>query len=508
MVVTQAQRLRSSVRSDLALLLALALVKLVAHTLTNTQYGFHRDELATLDDARSLAWGYVAYPPLTPWVARLALDLFGPSLPGLRFFAALTQSAAMVLAGLLAREMGGGRAAQVVTALAVAIAPVSFAVSTLFQYVAFDYLWWTLIAYLVARLLNSDNPRWWLGIGAVIGVGMMTKYTIAFYVIGIIVGVLLTPARRYLTSRWLWAGAGLSLLIFLPNLVWQAQHSFISLEFLSSIHARDVRIGRTSEFWLDQVRLASNPFTLPLWLAGLAFLFVSPRGHRYRMLGWMAVVPVALFALAQGRGYYTGPVYPILLAAGAVWGEGWLARLTPGRARLVRGVTAALLIVGGVIVVLLGPYAPLNSPLWTIVNSINGEWREEVGWPDLVQTVAGIYHALPAEDKGQAGILAGNYGEAGALNLYGPQYGLPTAISGVNSYWLRGYGDPPPQTLVVVGFSLGYAFRFFETCEIAGRNTNAYGIRNEESVDHPDILVCRTPRRPWPALWPDLRSFG
>jgi 4-amino-4-deoxy-L-arabinose transferase-like glycosyltransferase len=182
-------------------LLALAAFRLLLHTLTNGQYGFHRDELATLDDARHLAWGYVAYPPFAPLVARLALEMFGSAPAAVRFFTALAQCIAMVVAGLMARELGGGRWAQVVTALAVAVSPVSMSAGHLFQYVSFDFLWAVVTVYFVIRLLNSGNTRWWLAIGAAIGLGLMTRYTIAWLVAGLAVGFLLTPARKLLMSR-------------------------------------------------------------------------------------------------------------------------------------------------------------------------------------------------------------------------------------------------------------------------------------------------------------------
>ncbi len=499
---------REVVFGDISLLVILALVKLLLHTLTNNQYGFHRDELATIDDARYLAWGYVAYPPVTPFIARIALELFGPSLNGLRFFAALSQSIAMVLAGLIARELGGKRQAQLLAAAATAIATISLAMSTLFQYVAFDYLWWVLIAYWVIRLLKSNDPRWWLGIGAVIGLGMMTKYTMAFYVVGIIVGVLITRERRYLKSPWLWAGVALSLLVFLPNLIWQAQHNFISLQFLVSIHARDVRVGRAADFLLDQVRLSANPFTIPLWIAGLYYYFVPPIGRGYRMIGWMAVVPVILFGLAQGRGYYTGPVFPMLLAGGAVVWEQWVSKLSLVRARATQGIMWSLVALGGVIVLLLGPYSQVNSPLWNVASEINTDMKEEIGWQELVKTVSTIYTSLPEAERQHASILAGNYGEAGAIDLYGPNYGLPPAISGVDSYWWRGYGSPPPETLIVVGFNRTAVDRLFQQCELAGHVSNRFGVRNEETIYHPDIFICREPREPWPQLWEQLQSFA
>ena len=199
---------RSIVFSDLGILILLGLLRFLPLLLTNGQTGWHRDELDTLDNARYLAWSYVAYPPLAPFVARFALTLFGPSLIGVRFFAALAHAISMVLTGLMARELGGRRWAQVVAALAVAIAPFALLGGSLFQYSSFDYLWWVLLAYQVIRLIKSDDPRWWLGIGAIIGLGMMTKYTIVFLVIGIVIGVILTPARRYLKSPWLWGWRG------------------------------------------------------------------------------------------------------------------------------------------------------------------------------------------------------------------------------------------------------------------------------------------------------------
>jgi hypothetical protein len=495
--------------TDFAILAALALTVVLLHTLTNGQYGFHRDELATLDDARYLAWGYVAYPPVTPFIARVALELFGPSLAGLRFFAALAQAAALVLTGLMARQLGGGRRAQIVATLAVAVAPVSLAGGALFQYVSFDYLWWVAIAYLVIRLLKSEDARWWLAVGAMIGLGMMTKYTMVFLVAGVAAGVLFTPARRYLKSPWLWCGVAISLAIFLPNFVWQVRHGFISLDFLSSIHARDIRIGRTRNFPIDQLLIAANPFTILLWVAGLFYFFMAADGKRYRMVGWMYVIPLALFFFAKGRGYYMAPAYPMLLAAGGVVEEKVVGSMTAGWSRLVRGHTYGALAVGGAIAIaVVLPMAPVNSAWWNAANRVNDDLREEIGWPELVETIAGIRASLPAEERAHAGILAGNYGEAGAIDLYGPAHGLPKAISGINSYWLRGYGDPAPQTLIVVGISREFLERNFGSCALAGHVTNRYGVQNEETTRHPDLFVCRQLRQPWPVFWKQFRYYG
>jgi 4-amino-4-deoxy-L-arabinose transferase-like glycosyltransferase len=401
-------------------LLSLALGMLLLHCVTNSEYGFHRDELAVLDDARRLGWGYVGYPPLMPFVAKMALDAFGPSLAGVRFFSALSQSSAILLTGLMARELGGSRTAQLLAGAAVAIAPLSLIQGALFQYLSFDYLWWVFTGYFALRLLNSGEPRWWLAIGAAIGLGMMTRYTMGFLAVGVVAGVVLTKVRRHLLSPWLWGGAALSLLLFLPNLIWQVQHDFVSLDHLWAIHARDVRIGRTEGYLKEQLVVCANLVTLPLWVAGLWFYFLLPEGRRYRLIGWMYLVPFLLFLAMQGRSYYLAPAYPMLFAAGAVVWETWLPSLRVGMVRLVKSVTWSSLAIGGVAfgaVVL--PVAPVNSDLWKLSSKLHDNFVEEIGWQELTQTIASIRAALPPEDKLGAGVLAGNYGEAGAINLYG-----------------------------------------------------------------------------------------
>jgi 4-amino-4-deoxy-L-arabinose transferase-like glycosyltransferase len=490
---------------DLTALLCLALASLVIHVLVNGRYGFHRDELATLDDARHLAWGYVAYPPVTPFFARLSLQLFGTSLTGFRFFAAAACATATVFAGLIARELGGSLRAQLLAAGATM--PFGLAAGVLMQYVSFDYLAWVACAFFFARLCASDDPRWWLAIGVCIGFGMLTKYSMLVCVAGIATGVLLTNLRPHLKSKWLWLGAALSLLIFLPNFIWQMRHDFISLEFLHHIHERDVLIGRTKDYLPDQLLLTL--FTLPLALAGLWFYFFAPNGRRFRALGWLYVIPLLFFLFAKGRGYYLAPAYPVLYAGGAVWAEQFFTGLRRGWAQGLRAIAwtavAANLLSTGAFML---PLAPVNSSWWKTMIKFNGDFPEEIGWPELVETVAQIRDSLPPNEQTKFAILAGNYGEAGAIALYGPRYRLPQAISGINSYWARGYGDPPPQTLIVLGLSRQFLERHFESCEVVARLRNRYGVTNEETADRPDVFVCRRLRGSWPEFWKNFRRYG
>ena len=492
-------------RADLAVLLAIAAALAVVHLLTNGRYGFHRDELQFLSDARHLDWGFVAYPPLTPFLEHISLAVFGMSMVGLRLFSVMAQAAVIVVTGLMARELGAGRVAQVVAALAVVLSPLPLFNGTEFQYTSFDYLWWVLIAYCTIRLLKSDNPRWWLAIGAVVGLGLLTKYSIAFFIAGILGGVVLTNARQFVKSGWFWGGIALALLIFLPNFLWLVRHDFISYHFLQHIHKRDVGNGRADGFLRDQVLVCINVFAAPLALTGLVFYL---RDQRYRMLGWMYLIPLALFYFAKGRGYYMAAAYPMLLAAGAAGGERVLALLSASSRRIITTVLiGGLAACGAYVCALVLPLAT-SGPLRDFALKNNGELSEEMGWNELVKTVAGIRDSLPAEQQASLGVLVGNYGEQGAIEMLGPAYHLPQPISMTNSAWLRGYPTPPPNTLIVVGFSRESADRAFTGCRLAGHNGNTLGVKNEESQEHPDIFVCGPPHQPWPVFWRNYQNFG
>ena len=500
---------RTLIDTGLGWLLLLALGRVALLFLSHPAYGWHRDELDMLESARTLAWGYVAYPPLTAFVARLGLLLFGPSVLGVRLFAAASMGAIMVLTGLIARDLGGGRFAQVLAAVAAGISPVQLLGGSLLSYSSFDALWWVLAAFFVVRLLKSGEARWWLAIGAVLGLGMMTKYLFAVEIVGLVVGILASPARRFLRSPWLWAGVAISILIFLPNLIWQAQHGFISLEFMSSIHARDIRIGRTETFLPEQLYFSANLVTLPLWAAGLGSLLLGRAGRVFRPLAWMYLVPLVLLLLLQGRSYYLAAAYPPLLAAGAVLAEAWVRRLRPVPARLVRVSAWAALAIGGLAFAAIAlPLAPPGSGWFKTAWGLNNELGEMLGWPELVQTTAEVYAALPPSERAAAAIVTNNYGEAGALNLFGPALGLPTALSGMNGFWYRGPGEMQPAIVIALGYDLHGTAAHFGSCEIAAQVKNRYGVLNEEAGEHPWIYLCRRLPRPWPEIWEGLKVYG
>jgi hypothetical protein len=492
-----------------ALVVWIAVATVLMHLATGSRYGFDRDELMALDDARHLAWGYVQYPPVTAFLGRIALTLFGTSLAGFRFFAALAQAITLVLTGLMAKELGGGKWAQVVATLAGV--PFCLGAGALMQYISFDYLCWVAVAYFVLRTVKDEKPRWCIAAGVAAGLGMMTKYTMAFLVVGVLVGTLATDSRKYLRTVWMWLGVLLACGIFAPNFVWEWRRNFTSIDFLRFLHARDVSLGLTDWFLPGQVELTLLAF--PLALAGLWFYFFTAEGRRYRILGWMYVVPLLLFLVMRGRDYYLAPAYPVLYAAGAVWAErwsvAWHSPLAARHSKTVQRVVWICLVLDILFATAVAlPIAPVGSRWWNFASRVDTVFPEEIGWPEFVRSVAQVRDQLPDSDRARAGILAGNYGELGALNLYGERFGLPQAISGVNSSWERGYDDPPPDVLIVVGYSREFLEQEFASCVVAGHVHNRLNIPNEETVEDPNIFVCRGLKEPWAEFWRKARRFA
>jgi hypothetical protein len=479
------------------------------HIAFSGRYGFHRDELLSYSNAMHLDWCYVVYAPLTAWLARAELVVFGTSLMGYRFLPAVAIALVSVFAGLIARAMGGGRRAMLVAAVAAGIAgPTCFA-GTFFSYMSFDLLWWVLVAWATARLLQTEDARWWIVIGAGMGLGLLTKYTIVFFAVGLLVGMLLTPNRRFFRSGWFWCGVGVAVVMALPVIVWQFQHHFVALAWMQSIHARDIRWGRTDYFIPNQFWNTTSPVTVPLWCAGLWFLFATRTGKPFRVLGWMYVITMILFVVVRGRDYYLAPAYPMLMAAGAVWGESWIGAKSPrAQRRITRTVWISLAIGALAVFALTLPIAPVQSTWWRIANATNTCFSMEIGWPELAATVAQVRDSLPVEERSGVGILAADEGETGAVNLYGRAYGLKEAISGMNSNWLRGYGNPPPQTVIAVGFKRSELDQIFARCEVAARLSNPYGIVNDAIGDRAQVYVCRDIRLPWPEFWKHFQYYG
>jgi 4-amino-4-deoxy-L-arabinose transferase-like glycosyltransferase len=343
-----------------------------------------------------------------------------------------------------------------------------------------------------------------------LGLGVLSKYAIAFPLAGLLAGIVLLPSqRRHLKSRWFWMGALLAFVIAAPNLVWLARHHFITLQMEHFIHLRDVRHGRADGYYTDQIKFMM--FGLPFAVGGLIALV---RSSRFRLLSAFYLGPLVLFALVKGRGYYLLPAYPVLYAAGAVGLESLLAGRAGARhAKAMRGlvygavVAAVLAEVGAIAWAYLPIWRP-RSAAWNWQMKNNDDMANEIGWPEFVAQVAAVRDGLPPVDRTQLAVLAENYGEAGAIELYGPKYGLPVPIATVNDFHDRGWGPFEPQTLIVVGGHLEDESKFFESCSVVATVHLPYDVQDEETVDHPQILVCHHLREAWPVVWGRSQDFG
>lgn len=483
-------------RSEVAVIGGLAVAKLTLHLATNGLYDFHRDSLYYLDSARHPAWGYVDYPPVTPMMGRLSLTLFGPSVWGLRLWPSLAGAMLVVLAALIAREFGGGRFARILAAVGALTSPVLLGANWLFQTVTFDQLTWLVSFWLAARLVRTQDRRLWLALGVTLGVGLETKYTILALIAGLAAGTLLTPLRRHLATSWPWLGVGLAVLIFLPNLLWQAASGWPSIEYTFNHKSVQSLDFSPLTFLAEQLALI-GPLAIPLWLAGLYWLLSDP-GRR--LVGIAALVPFVIYLFA-GKSYYVGPLDPLLLAAGSCGLEMWTQR----RGTLLRPATAVALVAQALVLLPLTlPLLPEATMARSPLPGIRKDFADTVGWHDLVGQVAAVYDALPVDERANAVVLTDNYGEAGAIDTYGGPLGLPTAVSGELTYYYwrpANLGGP----VIAVGVDPTLLATLFYACSMVGTVSNSYGLHNEEFGA--PISVCRRPKMPLDQLWPRLKAF-
>jgi len=482
-------------RSEWVIIGGLALAVLALHLATNGLYSFHRDELYYLDSARRLAWGFVDYPPLTPAIARLSELIFGTNVWGLRLWPSLAGALLVVLAAQIAHELGGGRNARILAAIGAAASPVLLGANWLFETVTFDQVTWLVCLWLTARLLKTGDRRLWLALGAAAGIGLETKYTIVALIAGLGVGIVLTPLRRDLRSPWPWLGLGIALLTVLPNLIWQLANGWPSIAYTLNHHAAQSGDFAPATFLSDQIALI-GPLAIGVWLAGWRWLFSGRR----RALGVTALVVFLIYLLA-GKGYYIGPLHPLLLSAGACALEAWTRR----RAGWLRPVTAiALVLQAGVLLPIALPIVPEAVMARSTLASIRTDFADTIGWQDLVAEVATVYRDLPAPRRSSAVLLADNYGEAGAINTYGPALRLPTAVSGELTYyyWRPATLDGP---VISVGLDPAFLATLFDGCAQVATVSNSYGLQNQEAGV--PIVVCSASRLPLNELWPHLKSF-
>lgn len=511
--------------SAFTILLALAGLELALHLSVNLFAGYEifRDELYYLACASHPALGYVDQPPLSIWLLAGVRGLLGDSLFALRLLPAVAGAGLVLVTGLLAREVGGGRFAVTVAALCSLVAGFPLAASSFYSMNVFDLLLVAAGCLLLARLINTGEPRLWLALGAVLGLGLLNKVGVLWVGLGIFVGLLATRERRWLRTPWPWAAGGVALLLFLPYVVWNATHDWAHLEFIRSAVAGKYS-GLNAWSFLSGQFLMQNPVTAPVWLAGLGWLLFAPGGRRYRLLGVLWVTAcVVLLANGHSKAEYLANVYPPLFAAGGVAWERLLARGQTGR-RAGRGPTLGRAALGAVLVsgLLLAPLATPMLPVETYVEyadalgvgptTAEGHELAELpqfyadmfGWRAKAEAVAAVYHALPEEDRARAAIFAENYGRAGAIDYWSDELGLPGAIGNHNNYWIWGPGDADGDVVLVLGGDREDLEERFASVELAGRADCDWCIPYERDLP---IYVCRDLQTPLDELWPHMKHY-
>ena len=478
-------------------LAAIAIAEVVLLVAFAGGYGYHRDELYFVQAGHHLAWGYDDQPPFTPLIGHLATTILGQTPTGLRVPSALALGACVLLAGLTARELGGGRRAQLLAAGAFAASSAMY-VGHLLSTTTFDLLAWTVAVYLVVKLLRTGDVRLWPAIGLTVGLGLENKWLILFLVVSLAIGFV--AARRFdlLRSPWLLAGIAIALALWAPNLIWQAQHGWPQRTLSGQISGEDP-VGTRIGFLPFQLLLVS-PVLAPVWIVGVVWLLRGRHARPFRAIGYGYLAFLAIALVGGAKGYYAAGWYAALLGAGGVRLEGWLAER---RAKVITGVAVALSACVSMLISL--PIVPQRSLADTPIGSVNGDVLETVGWPHFTDAVAGVYRSLPAAQRRRAVIFTINYGAAGALRRYGPSRGLPRAYSGHNSFW--SFGRPPDGAapVIVVGMEPRYLTARFRGCRIVSRYDNGLGIDQEEQGA--PIGVCSGPRASWSREWPRLHHL-
>ena len=463
---------------------------------TSNGYGYHRDELYFVATGQHLAWGYPDQPPLVALVARLMSELAPGSLAALRFPSALVAMTVVLVTGLLARELGAGRGAQLLAAASMAVASVLLGGAHLLHTTTFDLLAWPVVLWLVLRVLRTGNQRLWLLVGMAAGVGLLNKMLVAFLMAALVAGIAIAGPRRSFASPWLWLGGVIALVLWSPYLIWQAQHGWPQLDVASNIAGGGSGTSAPRALFVPYQLGLVSPFLAPVWVAGLVRLFRDPALRWCRAVGWAYLLLLVVYVVTGGKPYYLAGMFPVLLAAGAQPAVDWLRR---GRVRLRRAAVAAAFALSAPAVIVTLPVVPVADLHRTPIADWNFDAGEQVGWPNMVAQIAGVYSTAPPG----AVVIGQNYGEAGAVDRYGRTLGLPLAYSGHNAYW---YWGPPPDsatTAVAIGFERDFLERAFREVELALSLDNGRGIDNDEQ-DAP-VWICSGRRASWDKLWPMFR---
>jgi len=496
---------------------AIALFKLLLHIYFNNRYGYFRDEFDYMSCGNHLGWGYVDQPPLIPFLIHISRAILGDSLRAIRFIPALASSFLVLQTAWMTRELGGKRFAVVLSATTILIAPQYLSNGSLLGTNCLEPNLWMACAYFVILAIKLNNPRYWIWFGVFAGLGLEEKYSIALFGFGIVVGLLLTGERRIFVNKWIWLGGLIAFLIFLPNLLWNLYYHWPFLELMRNIRVegRDVVLPFRQYFF--QQTLLVNPLTAPIWLAGLIAFFVWEPLKPYRVLGWSYVVCYSVFFVLHGKNYYLAPIYPMLLAAGAVAIE---SGLRAPRVSWLKPVIVVILVASGihlapVVIPVFAPehflaytkYLPFKLPVMehSHARAALPQWyADQFGWQEIVAETAVAWNRLNPAERRDCGIFAQDYGQAGAIDFFGDRYGLPKSISGDKTFFLWGPRNYSGNCLIVLDDSRENLEQLWKDVQYVGTSAdNPYAL--EKQID---VFICRGSKfGSMSVLWPRVKHW-
>jgi Dolichyl-phosphate-mannose-protein mannosyltransferase len=471
----------------------------------SARYGYVRDELYFLAAGKHLAFGYVDQPPLTPLLARISALATGDTLVGLRVLPALGLAALVVLTAAMARLLGAGRTGQLLAALAAATCGEYLGSMHELTTTVPDFAASAVTLLLVMRLLASQDPRWWVAIGGVAGVASEAKWNIAFLAAALAAGFLATGARRLLRSRYLLIGGVIAAALAAPDVIWQAAHGWPSLDVFRALQTAAGHNRIT--YWPAQVFYTGVALT-PVWIAGVVWSLRSAQARAFRPVAIACVIAVLLQFVLGGKPYYPGAAFTFLLAAGAVPLERWLSRRQPLASRVRPAVVmgAAMVVSGAIGLPVAIPVLPARALHTVPLQKINYDLAETIAWPKLVGLVAREYDALPGPQRRRTTILTGNYGEAGAIDRYGPGLGLPPVFSGANNFWL--WGPPPAADTSAIAVNVDPALLRREFAHVRHVATFWNGLGVSDDEQGVPVFVATGLRSSWARAWPAFRDYS